>query len=93
MFKNYSPGLWVAATLITLIVTGPAMAQDSQRTGQGTDSSTGTTTSYQQPERSDNNNWGWLGLAGLAGLAGLRRPAPTVVAHETKEREGKARTY
>lgn len=85
--KKFLPGVLTAATVLALMVTGPALAQDNGQMGQSNQGQ-GSATSYQQEDR--DTNWSWLGLIGLAGLAGLRRPAPTVV-HQ--DRDGTARSH
>ena len=53
----------IAAALLTAVMAAPAIAQ--QTTGNVAPSGVRT------DDRSNNSNWGWLGLLGLGGLAPL----------------------
>ncbi|CAO4184809.1 WGxxGxxG family protein [Methylorubrum extorquens] len=58
---------FVAATLLTLVVTTPALAQ-------ATNPATNAPQTTSASKDNDNDfDMGWLGLIGLAGLAGLMR--------------------
>ena len=54
----------------SILVLGTVLAAQSQP-ASSTDANDQPTT--RQPVRTDNSNWGWIGLLGLGGLAGLKR--------------------
>jgi MYXO-CTERM domain-containing protein len=53
----------------SILVLGTALAAQNQPAS--TDANDQPTA--RQPVRTENNNWGWIGLLGLGGLAGLKR--------------------
>ena len=56
---------------VPLFAAALVLAQD-QPPVSSTDK-TGERTESTVPRRTENRDWGWIGLFGLAGLAGLRR--------------------
>jgi MYXO-CTERM domain-containing protein len=59
----------LAAGLTAAQTDQPATSTDNNKPSQADRAATNDLVS----PRSDNRDWGWIGLLGLAGLAGLRR--------------------
>ena len=59
----------LAAGLSAAQADQPATSTDNNKPSQADRAATNNPVS----PRSDNRDWGWIGLLGLAGLAGLRR--------------------
>jgi len=85
-------GLVAAGALVSLISSGPAMAQGNAAPGGSTTTTSGADNSASNGTdgRNDHDfNYAWLGLLGLAGLAGLRKQ-PTE-AHRATEYQAPVR--
>ena len=61
----------ILASIVSVVpMTLPAAAQTSSGTGT---QSTGTTSTYQEPQRDNSGLWGLAGLVGLLGFLGRRK--------------------
>jgi MYXO-CTERM domain-containing protein len=69
----------LAAGLTAAQTDQPATSTDNNKPSQADRAAT------NDVPRSDNRDWGWIGLLGLAGLAGLRRRREV---HEIRPRTG-----
>ena len=67
---------------VGILVSAPAVAQQSSSASQSDNASSGQSSSMEQRRNEEKNDWGWLGLLGLM-LLGCAATATTMMGGDT----------